>query len=358
MRSVLDTACCSMALLCAVMTAQSVGPLASFDGTNGSQATSSLVQGFDGNFYGTTYYGGANHAACGGTSQPCGTVFKVTPHGELITLYSFCAQAGCSDGVGPTAPLIQSFDGSFYGTTFGGGSNAANCPINIGCGTVFKISPSGRLTTLYSFCAQPKCTDGAEPSVGLVQGTDGNFYGVTRYGGNGIPSFFCGMTCGTAFKITPEGTLTTLYSFCSKTDCTDGMIPESPLLLGPDDDFYGETAVGGLGFGQGKIFKMTEAGALTTIYDFCTKAVCLASPFRMILATDGNFYGDSDGALFRLNPRGGEVTLLPTPIINGFGPLFVIQATDGNLYGTNGSGYYGPPPKVLPSRGGRLRRGL
>ena len=85
-------------------------------------------------------------------------------------------------------------------------------------GTVFKITPSGTLTTLYSFCSQSGCTDGHSPYAGLVQATNGDFYGTTLYGG-------ANPYCGTVFKITPSGTLTTLYSFCSQSGCTDGANP-------------------------------------------------------------------------------------------------------------------------------------
>ena len=132
-----------------------------------------------------------------------GTVFKITPSGTLTTLYNFCAQSNCATAKPPSAGLVQATNGNFYGTTYLGGANSF--------GTVFKITPTGTLTTLHSFDA----TDGELPEAGLVQGTDGNFYGTTYQAGplgNG----------GTVFKITPAGTLTTLYSFCAQTNCTDG----------------------------------------------------------------------------------------------------------------------------------------
>ena len=100
-----------------------------------------------------------------------GTVFKITPSGTLTTLHSFDG----TDGANPYAGLVQATDGNFYGTTSSGGAN--------GDGTVFKITPSGTLTTLYSFCSQSGCTDGANPDAGLVQATNGNFYGTTLDGG-------------------------------------------------------------------------------------------------------------------------------------------------------------------------------
>jgi uncharacterized repeat protein (TIGR03803 family) len=176
--------------------------LVSFNGTNGANPyLISLVQGLNGNLYGTTQYGGA-HAA--------GTIFKITPAGTLTNppLYSFCTKTGCADGYYPYAGLVLATNGNFYGTTSNGGAH--------GYGTGFKITPTGTLTTLHSFAG----ADGADPVAGLVQGTDGNFYGTTHSGGaEGL---------GTVFKMTPAGTLTNppLYSFCPKwPSCTDGVYP-------------------------------------------------------------------------------------------------------------------------------------
>lgn len=132
-----------------------------------------LVQATDGNFYGTTYYGGANND---------GTVFKITPEGTLTTLCSFCSQASCADGSSPVAGLVQATDGDFYGTTSPIGG--ALCVASALCGTVFEITPKGTLTTLYTFCSQPSCSDGSEPYGGVIQATDGILYGTTSWGGD------------------------------------------------------------------------------------------------------------------------------------------------------------------------------
>jgi uncharacterized repeat protein (TIGR03803 family) len=172
-----------------------------------------------------------------------GTVFKVTPSGQLTTLYSFCSQSGCTDGSQPYAGLVQATDGNFYGTTFEGGASKTGCS-GFGCGTVFKIAPSGTLTTLYNFCSLSSCTDGSGPLAGVIQGTDGNFYGTTFEGGTNTMS--CNDNgCGTVFRITGSGTLTTLYSFCSQGSCTDGEYPEAGMVHGTDGNFYGTTAAGG-----------------------------------------------------------------------------------------------------------------
>ncbi len=202
-----------------------------------------VVQGVDGNFYGTT----SQFGAYGG-----GTVFQLIPGVGLNTLYSFCAQGGdnCTDGDYPTGALVQGADGNFYGTTYDGG---ANCIDTGGCGTVFQLTIGGGLTTLYSFCSQggDTCSDGAFPSAGLIQGTDGNFYGTTYNGGGTYADY------GTAFEITSGGTLTTLYTFCSQggSSCTDGTQPFSGLFQDTDGTFYGATSIGGAN-NDGTIFSL------------------------------------------------------------------------------------------------------
>lgn len=150
------------------------------------------------------------------TPLGCGTIFEITSGGKLTTLYSFCANGTCDDGFDPNAGLIQSPDGNFYGTTTEVGN--VFCPPV--CGTIFKLTLTGKLTRLYSFCVKKGCADGEYPYAGLVRATDGNFYGTTARGGNSNNN--CVTTCGTVFKITPKGKLTTLYRFCAKANCADG----------------------------------------------------------------------------------------------------------------------------------------
>jgi uncharacterized repeat protein (TIGR03803 family) len=197
-----------------ITTSGTLTTLHSFDRTDGANPEAGLVQATDGNLYGTAVAGGANGD---------GTVFKITTSGTLTTLHSF----DVTDGAVPYAGLIQATDGNLYGTTYAGGANN-------GYGTVFKITTSGTLTTLHSFDA----TDGAGPYAGLVQATNGDLYGTTEYGGsNG--------GFGTVFKITPSGTLTTLHSF----DATDGAGPYAGLVQATNGDFYGTTFEGGSDFG-------------------------------------------------------------------------------------------------------------
>ncbi len=142
----------------------------------------------------------------------------------LTTLVTFAGASGSN----PQGSLVQGTDGNFYGTTVEGGNTSCDPPN--GCGTVFKVTPSGVLTILYSFCAQTNCADGSSPYGGLVLGTDGNFYGATPNGGahNG----------GTIFRITLLGKLITLYSFCSEANCSDGEAAPSALIEASDGDFY------------------------------------------------------------------------------------------------------------------------
>jgi uncharacterized protein (TIGR03437 family) len=180
-----------------------------------------------------------------------GTIFKITPGGALTTLYSFCVQSGCTDGYLPESGLVQATNGNFYGTTANGGANTS---CNGGCGTVFNMTPSGTLTTLYSFCAQGGCADGENPNGGLVQAANGDFYGTTLDGGGN-----CAPACGgTIFKITPSGALTTLHGFCTQDApyCTDGDNPDAGLVLATNGYLYGTTADGGVG-SNGTIFSLS-----------------------------------------------------------------------------------------------------
>jgi len=330
--------------------AQTFTTLATFDGTNGVNPFSPLVQGLDGNLYGTTLGGGANCSSEGG----CGTIFKITPAGELTTIYNFCSQGSypnCADGFNPAAGLVLATNGNLYGTTTQGGSNCSSYSLT-GCGTVYEITPPGKLATLYSFCSKPNCGDGSEPN-GLVQATDGTFYGTTYAGG--------ASDYGTVFKITPVGKLTTLYSFCSEPPCANGQFPEAGLVQGLNGNFYGTTGYGGAYCrgGCGTVFEMTPAGKLTTLYSFCLHAKCAdgAVPFAALtLATSGNFYGTTTyggdcvysegcGTVLAITPAGKLATVyrfcLQTGCPDGFHPNGMVQATNGNFFGTTNGGGIG-----------------
>jgi uncharacterized repeat protein (TIGR03803 family) len=209
--------------------------LHSFSGSDGTYPAGGLVQGSDGYFYGTTIAGGTN-------SCDCGTVFKMNPLGLLVWSYSFTGSPG---GANPYDGLVQGSDGNFYGTTYAGGTN--------GMGTVFRISPLGSLTNLYTFSG----SDGATPFAGLVQGSDSSFYGTTYSGGM--------IGLGTVFVITTSGSLTTLHQFSGYP--TDGALPVAGLVQASDGNFYGTTRLGGTNDG-GSVFEITPSGGLTTLYSF------------------------------------------------------------------------------------------
>ncbi len=324
--------------------AQTFTTLINFDGTNGEGPVSSLVQGFNGNLYGTTYEGGANDY---------GTVFEITPAGTLTTIHTFCTQANCSDGNRPQGGLVSDTNGNLYGTTSaGGGPNYF--------GTAFRITPKGTLTTLHTFCTtQSFCVDGGCPYAGLVQGTDGNFYGTTS--GCGYPEL------STVYKITPGGTLTTLYNFCYEMIvCTDGVFPYAGLVQGTDGNLYGTTWAGGTSGGagaDGTIFKITPWGRRTTLYNFCIQPSCFDGwhPWAgLVQATDGNFYGttldggtSNYGTVFEITPAGALTTLHSFNSTDGLYPYSgLVQASDGNFYGTTyqGGAYnYGTVFEITPA---------
>jgi uncharacterized repeat protein (TIGR03803 family) len=293
--------------------------------TDGTVAQAALVQAANGDLYGTTYGGGTNGY---------GTVFKITPGGTLTTLYSFCFQSGCTDGVEPYAGLVQAANGDLYGTAYGGGTN--------GYGTVFKITPGGTLTTLYSFCSRSGCTDGAYPYAGLVQAANGVLYGTTTSGGAN--------NSGTVFKITTSGTLTTLYSFCSQTNCTDGAAPSAGLVQAANGDLYGTSIFGGTN-GGGTVFRIATSGTLTTLYSFCSPCADGANPWAgLVQAADGEFYGTTfnggatgTGTIFKITPTGELTTLYSfcsqTNCTDGAAPASgLVQDTNGDFYGTTPEG--------------------
>jgi uncharacterized repeat protein (TIGR03803 family) len=324
------------------LSAQTYTTLANFNFTDGNVPIGGLVQGTDGNFYGTTAVGGVNvckvdrtHNHPNGTNTGCGTIFKMTPSGALTSLHSFDG----TDGEYPESGVIQGKDGNFYGTTQSGGA-VTTCDATAqvpGCGAIFKITSSGTFTSLHIFDG----TDGAIPARKLVQGTDGNFYGATGDGGaNGD---------GTIFKITPSGTLTTLHNF----DGADGAGATQGLALGTDGNFYGVTGGGGT-YGAGTIFKVTPSGTLTTLHSFCASGgYCSdgSDADGLVQGANGNFYGTTteggtgggadnipSGTAFEITPSGKFTTLFSFNNQNNQSPGFplpgaLVLASDGNFYG-------------------------
>jgi uncharacterized repeat protein (TIGR03803 family) len=318
--------------------AQTLTTLATFDGANkpplGGGPNAQLVQASDGNFYGTTQTG-----CCG-----YGNVFKITSSGTVTSLHNFCSVSPsfCADGSMPVGGLVQGSDGNLYGVTAGGGDQKQSA------GTIFKITTGGSLTTLYTFCTnqQSPCPDGKAPTGGLVQGPDGNFYGTTHSGG--------AYSSGTAFKITPGGTLTTLHAFCqSSVPCTDGSEPNGGLIVGSDGNFYGTGYFGGAN-SSGNVFVMTPAGAVTTLYSFPLHDATGAlfpdgeNPNGgLVQGSDGSFYGTTQsggqsggGTVFKITSNGQLTTIYNFCSAAG-GTCADGKIPNGGLVQVSGGGFYG-----------------
>jgi uncharacterized repeat protein (TIGR03803 family) len=361
--------------------------LTSFDENNGAYpGGATLIQATDGNLYGTATKGGINGD---------GTAFKITPTGTLSTLYSFCSLANCTDGSIPAGGLIQGTDGNFYGVTVFGGAfgygtvykmtadgvvttlhsfanagdgvnpNSALVQSNGSFygitqyytaaakeqGTVFKITPSGVLTTLYYFCSQANCADGTYPAPGLIVASDGNLYGETTEGGAAGSCAQASYGCGTVFRITPTGTLTTLHSFAGYP--TEGEGPGGGLVQARDMNLYGTSFEGGIN-NTGTAFKITTGAVLTTIYNFCPQYMhnqCPQgrSPYGgLVQGTDGNLYGATNaggtlgdyGTLYRLTTQGKLTVEHSFDSTDGAYPsnADLVQATDGSFYGVTQNG--------------------
>ncbi len=235
----------------------------------------------------------------------------------ITVLHSF----NLSDGSAPEAPLLQASDGNFYGTTIGGGDDGNGC-VQTCWGTVFKLTPQGRLTLLHTFATRDIPTDGCQPWGGLTEGSDGYLYGTTFGGGAGpCPS------AGTFYKVSKTGQFQTLHVFC----CTDGGNPQGPLVLGSDGNFYGTTTAP-VAFPH--VFRITPAGVLTTIKNLYATGV--GTPSGLVQASDGNYYGVGSGGVYRITPLGGFSPLYFFGAQKGDGiggSGSPIQASDSNLYG-------------------------
>jgi uncharacterized repeat protein (TIGR03803 family) len=354
-----------------VATAQTYTDLFNFDGTDGRSPAGILAQGRDGNLYGTTAYGGINH--CHG--RTCGVVFKITPSGKLKVLYNFHR----ADGFEPAGGLTLGTDGNFYGTTYYGDIPNEFC--ETGCGTIFKITKSGSLTTLYAFTGD-MLKDGYWPSAPPIEGTDGNFYGTTcggsciegtayRVTSSGAFTFLSGLPGGsmapllqgtdgnfygttywddspyedgTIFKMTPKGIVTIVYNF----DYTHGENPAATVIQGSDNNFYG-TTLGGGSYNAGVVFKLTPQGAITVLHIFPDPNYPNdgSNPFAgLVQATDGNFYGVTSGGgtagggvIFQITPAGAYSILYNFDSAHGAGPGSTpMQHTNGMIYGLAGAG--------------------
>ncbi len=324
--SLLVFASLGCALSLAVRTqAQILHTVGAFSGPNGYGPYSSVVQGPDGNFYGTT--------SSGGNDTQSGTFFRLTPSGKITDLYNFCSLAKCADGTNPISAPVVGTDGNLYGVAAGGSSNA---------GIFYRVTLDGELTTVFTFCATTRpCTEGAGPN-GIFLGGDGNFYGTTGGGGNAANG-------GTIFSISPTGQFTLLYTFCSRTpNCLDGSGPYYAPILGSDGNIYGVTYGGGSMKG-GVLYELTPSGTYTVLYNFCfTGEGCsgVGEPYSVVRDANGNFFGTTVynvinnrleyGGVFEFTSTNQLLVLHNFDDYNDWPYIGVTLANDGNVYGVFG----------------------
>ena len=304
----------------------------------GSTPESELIQASDGNFYGTTAYGGAGLCPNRGqgTVVGCGTVFRMTPAGAVTVLHSFrydTASSSAPDGAYPTAGLIQGKDGNLYGVAQDGG--LPGCNGALGCGTAFRISIQGAFKLLHQFAG---AGEGGRPFNHLVQAANGLLYGLANEGGLGNE--------GTLYSMTTGGALSVLHEF-DYTMGNDGYDPVGALLVGHDGKtLYGNTALGGINGnsrGGGIIFSYA-GGVLTTLHAFDNIGSSSPGTFyepqgALIYGPDGNLYGTTSaggagGSLFSLAPDGTGFAV--HYVFNGATPFIGEDPLCGPTLGSDG----------------------
>jgi uncharacterized repeat protein (TIGR03803 family) len=262
-----------------------------------------------GTLYGTTYTDGGGPCNFDG-NQGCGTVFKVTPAGVETVVYSF--QGGSSDGWFPTAALID-VGGTLYGTTqYGGTGNSPECGTS-GCGTVFAVTPAGAEHVVYNFQGE-NAGDGAAPDAALLN-VGGTLYGTTALGGSGVCFQAGEHYCGTVFKVTTDGAESVLYNF--QGGAADGAQPTAALVE-VNGKLFGTTALGGSG-GNGSVFKVTLAGVETVLHLFAGSPDGAGPVFSNLLLVNGKLYGTTEGGgaigdgnngtVFKITTAGAESVL-------------------------------------------------
>ena len=259
-------------------------------GADGGTPEAGLVEDSEGNLYGTTVFGGAFGQ---------GVVFKLDTVGKESVLHSF---KGVGDGTNTLASLIRDAAGNLYGTASGGGSFQGPCA-GSGCGTVFNLTPNGKLKVLHTFTGG---SDGAGP-LGLVRDAAGNLFGTASGGGDpdctvgGVPG------CGAVFKLDAKDKLTVLHTF---TGGFDGGSPSTGLAQDAAGNLYGTTAAGGAS-GKGVVFKLDATGKLTVLHAF-TGGSDGGNPDSVVLDGVGNLYGTAAtggrckdqgcGVVFKITP--------------------------------------------------------
>jgi uncharacterized repeat protein (TIGR03803 family) len=286
------------------------------NGPDGAEPYASLIQGADGNLYGTTI--GSDFDM----PHSSGSIFQITTNGTLTALYTF---PGSSDGATPAGGLTVGNDGNLYGTTISGGTN--------GDGTIFELALEGSFRLLHSFTG---VADGATPSGALAQGSDGNFYGADGNEFSALLPQPGAAAYGTVFKTTPAGSFTVLHTF---TDGSDGGLPLGGLTLGIDGNFYGTSETGGAN-GKGNVFTLNSSGLLTNLYSFTGGSDGGSPEAALVQANDTNFYGTTTsggsgyGTLFKISPEGAFTMIQEFSGGNSSGPFSpLVLATNGSLYG-------------------------
>ncbi|HWY54021.1 MAG TPA: choice-of-anchor tandem repeat GloVer-containing protein [Terriglobales bacterium] len=328
-----------------------------------------IAQGRDDNMYTTT--------PAGGTSGSVGTAFKITPAGKLTVLHNFTSTEGM-----PLSGLVLGTDGNFWGTTYNGGHSG--CANNQGCGQVFKMTPAGKVTFVYTFTGG---NDGGNPVAPPIEASNGKYYGTTQFGGINNQ--------GTIYQIIESGNLTTLFPW----DQTNGDQPFGALVQATNGILYGTTTSGNMSCGFdnicatifsvttggafnelfsfpfgwdqlynglvqandgtlwgainnggahscGQIFKITTKGVESPEHDFSCAPDGANAAAGLLLATDGNLYGVTQnggqanvGSLFSITEKGGYKQLASFDSINGAHPsVTLIQNTNGIVYGDANQG--------------------
>jgi uncharacterized repeat protein (TIGR03803 family) len=298
------------------------------DGADGGDPYAGLIMDAKGNIYGATVYFGDSSCSYFGETG-CGTVFRIAPDGKETTLHTF---TGGSDGANPYGGLVMDKAGNLYGTTFyGGGAGGDDC-YNAGCGTVYRIAPDGSETVLHAFAGG---SDGSTPASALIMDKAGDLYGTTVSGGAAVDCEIQPSGCGTVFKITPAGAETVLYAFQGGSD---GGLPYAGLIQDKSGNIYGATV-------DDTIFKLAPDGSETVLHLFDGKDG--SEPYGgLIMDAAGDLYGTTawgglvEGTAFELSPDGTLTTLHNfTDQPDGalpYGGLAMDKT--GDLYGTTNQG--------------------
>jgi uncharacterized repeat protein (TIGR03803 family) len=251
-----------------------------------------------GNVYGMSPFGGEPNCGLGVSGEGCGTLFKITPAGKFKVIHVFKGK----DGIQPEGGLVLDAQGNIYGTAAYGGNLKCNypgwgMPTGEGCGTIYKLEPSGKFTVLHSFTGPH---DGSDP-LGLIIDEAGNLYGIAESGGDIVKRTDWEYGLGTVFKMDTSGKFNVLYTFipCTQPPCTEGQVRNSVyaghLTRDSKGNLYGIEEVNDCALAGGCIFRIDTKGKITDLYDF-TQAES-GSPFYsqmgLVLGSDGDFYGST-----------------------------------------------------------------